>query len=232
MAADRSTAGAAVEAIADRLASAGDRSRAVGQRAYLKSERPFHGCDVPTVRRIAGAAVREFDLTTRDVLDPVVEALWDGVPFEHRAVAVELLADRHRLLDVRDLGWLRRWIADGETWALVDKLSTDVVGAIVSRSPAECEPTLDRWSTDDAFWVRRAALLALLPALRDGDERWPQFCRYAESLLGDREFFIRKAIGWVVREVARRRPDTARPWVAANLAAMSGVTRREATKYL
>ncbi len=214
------------------LRSVADADRAVQEQRYLKSQRPFYGCGMPTVRRIAKAALREFHIDSREQFEPIVDALWAGEPFEHRAVAVEMLAARVRLLELRDLPWFRRWIADGETWAIVDRLSIAVVGEVVARDPDAALEVLDAWSTDESFWVRRASMLALLPSLRDSDRQWGQFCRYAESMMAEREFFIRKAIGWVTREVAKRRPDTARPWVEHNLDHMSGVTRREATKYL
>lgn len=215
-----------------RLRAVGDPARAVQEQRYLKSSRTFYGCGVPAVRRVAKSAIGEFDLGTRDALEPVVEALWSGEPFESRMVAVEMLVLRLALLERDDLRWLRQWIVAGETWALVDRLSTAVAGDLVSRDPHAAEAILDAWAIDESFWVRRASMLALLPSLRVSDDRWGQFCRYAEAMMDEREFFIRKAIGWVAREVAKRRPDTARPWVEAHLDQMSTVTRREALKYL
>jgi len=91
---------------------------------------------------------------------------------------------------------------------------------------------LDRWATDENFWVRRAALLALLRPLRRGEGDFDRFARYADMMLAEREFFIRKAIGWVLREVSKKRPALLRELVASHGAQMSGLTRREATKYL
>ena len=215
-----------------RLRAAGDPARAVQEQRYLKSSRPFYGCGGPAVRRVAKSAIAEFGIGTRDALEPVAEALWAGEPFENRMVAIEMLVLRLALLGRDDLRWLHRWIAAGETWALVDRLSTAVAGDLVSRDPLGAEVVLDCWAVDESFWVRRASMLALLPSLRVSDDRWGQFCRYAEALMDEREFFVRKAIGWVTREVAKRRPDTARPWVEAQLGRMSSVTRREAIKYL
>lgn len=120
-----------------------------------------------------------------------------------------------------------------ETWALLDELAVRVVGSVIERFPAESGPLLDRWAEDPgSFWVRRAALLALLDPLRSGAGDFDRFGRYADAMLGDPEFFIRKAIGWVLRDTAKRRPDLVRAWVEPRMGAMSGVTRREAMKYL
>jgi 3-methyladenine DNA glycosylase AlkD len=91
--------------------------------------------------------------------------------------------------------------------------------------------TLDRWARDDDFWVRRASLLAELAPLKHGAPFEP-FARRADALLEEREFFIRKAIGWVLRDTAKRRADEVFAWLAPRTDRVSGVTIREAVKYL
>jgi 3-methyladenine DNA glycosylase AlkD len=121
-------------------------------------------------------------------------------------------------------------IRGSRTWALVDPLAIDIVGPLLERYP-ELSRRLDRWSADPDFWVRRSALLALLkPMLRGGDFR--HFARYADRMLDEREFFIRKAIGWVLREVSKKRPELVKAWLEPRMARASGVTLREAVKYL
>jgi 3-methyladenine DNA glycosylase AlkD len=90
---------------------------------------------------------------------------------------------------------------------------------------------LDRWAADADFWVRRAALLSQLRPLRDGAPL-DRFARYADAMLGEREFFIRKAIGWVLREAGKQRPADVVAWLADRTDRASGVTMREAVKYL
>lgn len=102
---------------------------------------------------------------------------------------------------------------------------------LVERHPT-LAPTLDRWADDGDFWVRRTAMLALLPALRRGGGDFDRFARYADAMLEEREFFIRKAIGWVLREVGKRRPALVAEWLEPRVHRVSGVTFREAVKYL
>jgi 3-methyladenine DNA glycosylase AlkD len=91
---------------------------------------------------------------------------------------------------------------------------------------------LDRWAVDGDFWIRRSALLALLLPLRAGAGDFDRFCAYAEPMLGEREFFIRKAIGWVLRETSKKQPDRVYAWLEPRAGQASGVTVREAVKYL
>jgi 3-methyladenine DNA glycosylase AlkD len=124
---------------------------------------------------------------------------------------------------------LERLLRESRTWALVDGLAASVVGGVVERYP-ETTAVLDRWADDDDFWLRRSALLGPLIPLRRGDGDFERFTRYADAMLDEKEFFIRKAIGWVLRDTARKRPTMVYDWLLPRAARASGVTRREAVK--
>ena len=91
---------------------------------------------------------------------------------------------------------------------------------------------IDAWATDEDFWIRRAALLTLLPGIRQGGLDRERFERYATPMLTEKEFFIRKAIGWVLRETAKKDPAYVAAWTRSHLDQMSGVTFREAVRRL
>jgi 3-methyladenine DNA glycosylase AlkD len=212
------------------LAKLGSKSRARGAKAYLKSDLDFLGVPMPrlrsTVLRIARGAAMD-----REAVVATVEALWSRGIFELRAAAVEVLIAYVELLGPDDARLLERLIRDANTWALVDAIAPHVMGALVVDHPG-LRRTLDRWAGDDDFWVRRAAMLALLIPLRRGAGDFERFGRYADAMLEEREFFIRKAIGWILREVSRRRPDLVYDWLLPRAARASGLTVREATKHL
>jgi 3-methyladenine DNA glycosylase AlkD len=136
-----------------------------------------------------------------------------------------------RLLGTDDLALIERLLRESKTWALVDGLAGDVVGAILVAHPVETTRVLDRWARDPDFWIRRSSLLAELRPLRAGADLAP-FLRRADLMLDEREFFVRKAIGWVLREVGKRRPVEVTAWLAPRTHRASGVTMREAVKYL
>ena len=75
-------------------------------------------------------------------------------------------------------------------------------------------------------------MLGLLPRLRRSIDGWDEFAEYADAMLDEEEFFIRKAIGWVLREVSKHSPDLVFEWMQPRVAMASSVTFREATKYL
>jgi 3-methyladenine DNA glycosylase AlkD len=216
-----------------RLRDSGTPERAVGSKAYLKSDLDFYGTPVPAMRDAVRALRRQHpDLAVADVR-ALAGALWEPRVFERRLLAVLVLEAYVARLEAGDLARLEAWVREGAVWALVDNLAGDVAGPLLGRlgEPVATE-TLDRWAADGDVWVRRSALLAHNRALRAGGGDWERFARYADAMLDEREFWIRKAIGWVLRDTARKRPDLVFAWFLPRAGRASGVTTREVLKYL
>jgi len=218
-------------AVTEALRPLGTRARAAGSKEYLKSDLEFFGVTVPDMRRVVKSALRaQPGLDGAAVLEWAF-ALWRAPVFERRIAAVELLEQSVTRLAATDLPAVEELIRDARTWALVDGLAAHVAGGIALRDPSS-RPRIDAWSRDGDFWVRRSALLALLPGIRSGEPELGRFTAYAEPMLMEKEFFIRKAIGWVLREIARRDPRFTAEWTRDHLPRMSGVTFREAVRRL
>lgn len=213
------------------LRSKATPERAEHEKAYLKSELQHYGTSVPAIRAVAKDVRRRYPGFGHDELLALVDALWDTPVHERRMAAVELLDQYPDQLVAADMAVLERLLRDARTWAIVDGLAASVVGPLVEREP-RAAAALDRWAADEDFWIRRSALLALLLALRRGEGDFERFGRYADVMLGDREFFIRKAIGWVLRDTARRRPALVYEWLLPRAGRASGITVREAVKPL
>ena len=204
--------------------------RAAGEKAYLKSSLEHYGTSVPAVRAAVLEVIRPLRLGHDEVI-ALAEALWATPVHEHRQAAVEVLEFHVDDLRAADIVVLERLLRESRTWALSDSLAASVVGPLVEREPS-LVATLDRWSTDEDFWLRRAAMLALLLALRRGEGDFELFGRYADAMLDDKEFFIRKAIGWALRSYAYTDADWVRRFVDQHRESLSGLSIREATKHL
>ena len=182
------------------------------------------------MRRIARDVVRPASLD-HDSVVALAELLWSVPVHERRMAAVDTLEFRTSLLGPRDLTLLERLLREARTWALVDALAINVVGEIVCTDPAAAR-TLDRWVTDRDFWLRRAALLALIRGIRAGEPDLARIERFSDALLAEKEFFIRKAIGWLLRELAKKDPQWVVGFLEPRRDRASGLTVREALKPL
>jgi 3-methyladenine DNA glycosylase AlkD len=225
------TAAARADALERSLALVGTTERADSEKRYLKSDLEFLGATVWQIRSEVKASLGATPDLDHDQLVALVSALWSVPIFERRMAATMALELRSGFLSVDDLPLIERLLRESRTWALVDGLAGDVVGDILDADEIGTTAVLDRWAADADFWIRRSALLAWLRPLRQG-AALDRFLAYADGMLDEKEFFIRKAIGWVLREVGKRRPDEVAAWLATRTHRASGVTMREATKYL
>jgi 3-methyladenine DNA glycosylase AlkD len=186
---------------------------------------------VPEIRRAANDFAREHPDLSRAELRKIVDELWSTDVYELRSAGIALLARYATLLEERDLPWLLGFVQRSRTWAHVDWLAADVIGRVVGESRTALR-RLPTWARDDKFWVRRTALLAQLRQLSHGAGDFDLFARLAAPMLAEREFFIRKAIGWVLREVSKKRPKLVFEFLREHREEVSGLTLREGAKYL
>lgn len=192
----------------------------------MKSAMPFLGVRVPAVRTLTRAAVRE----EKDpaVLREVALTLWRGaVAREERYAAtgvtgVRVLRGRLDMLDVHE-----EMIRSGAWWDHVDEVAGRV-GAALAAHPAEVAPVLRAWARDDDRWVRRCAIIAQLGFKHATDTAL--LTEVIEANADDPEFFIRKAIGWALRDLAWHDPAWVSEFVARH--ELSPLSRREALKNL
>ncbi|MGW0659877.1 DNA alkylation repair protein [Streptodolium elevatio] len=214
------------------LARLSDPVRAAGAKKYLRSELTHYGVAVPDVRAVVGARRKAHpDLTHTDIV-AVTRDLWAPPVHESRLAAclwLEAYADR---LALDDTALLAELIGESGTWALVDVLAGSVAGRLLLRVP-RAEAAYRAWAAQDEMWLRRSGVLAFLLPVRSVQAypRWfPVFAEVADPLLTDTRFFVRKAIGWVLREASKHHPDEVVAWVGARVDRISGLTLREGLK--
>lgn len=216
--------------LSERFAAAGDPDVAAAQKAYMKSTLAFHGVTTPMVRAAAKelCATQPLDRVGALALaDRLTQSRW----FDVRSVGIAVLERHSKLLEPADLELLITLVRRTRCWAHVDWIATKLVGAVLCEHPAARE-VLAVWAQDDDFWVQRTALLGQLDELRAGRGDFALFERIATPMVPEREFFLRKALGWVLRDVSKRRPELSFRFLLANRARVSGLTLREGAKHL
>ena len=218
-----------VSTIRDGLRDAADPARAPRMQAYMKSSMPFRGVPMPRVRSIATAALRDHPLLTLDDAQTAVRILWDEAAFrEERYAADTLLAARICAGRVELVPLIEHLATTGAWWDHVDALSHRVAD-LHDAHPLQTAAIVHGWSRSDDLWLRRLAIISQLGRKDRLDTA--VLAAVIEPNIADRKFFIRKAIGWALREHARVDPDWVRTYVAEHRD-LSGLSQREALKHL
>ncbi|MEU9735315.1 DNA alkylation repair protein [Streptomyces sp. NPDC048002] len=207
--------------------AAADPERAAGMRAYMKDVAPFLGLTTP-VRRSLSRTVLE-GTPRPDEADCAAVALrcWRLPEREYQYFAVDYLRRHAGRCSSAFLPVARHLVSTVPWWDTVDLLAAHVVGALVAADP-RLTADMDAWSTDDDLWIARTALLHQLRYKERTDaDRLFAYCR-AQSAHPD--FFIRKAIGWALREYAKTDPEAVRAFVAREEGRLAPLSVREALK--
>ncbi len=237
MSADMGAAGepdtALLAALSAGLAQAADPSQAQPMQAYMKSAMPFLGVKLPALRWVCRVVFAAHPLGSFARWEVTVRALWREARYrEERYAAIELAGYR-RYRDYQTLDALplyEEMIGAGAWWDLVDSLATHQIGGLLRRYPEPMKATILAWSRDANLWRRRAAILSQNSFKAATDEALLLAC--IEPNLSERDFFIRKGIGWALREYAKTNSDAVRRFVRAHEGEMSPLSRREALKHL
>ncbi|AWB91631.1 DNA alkylation repair protein [Aeromicrobium chenweiae] len=219
-----------VDSIRSALRAEADPERAPQMQAYMKSETPFLGVPLPTVRKVATAAAREHPPRTLAELVHVVEELWDHAEFREERYAAAALLRRPMTDGALELVPLYIHLATtGAWWDHVDDLARHLA-ALHDAHPQETAALVRAWSTGDDMWLRRLAIISQLGRRERADH--DLLAAVIEPNLDDTEFFIRKAIGWALRDHARVDPHWVRTFVASHADRMSALSQREALKHV
>ena len=207
-----------------------DPVRAAGAQAYMKSDLPSLGVRVPEVRRLTLAAASQFPFTSAGQLRATVLELWrNSTVREERYAAIDLSSLRSVARDQLMLPVYEEIIRSGAWWDFVDGVSHRIGGLLQAHRPMMTELLL-AWSTDQDFWIRRAAITSQLKAKASTDQHLLR--AVIEPNLADPKFFIRKAIGWTLREYSKTDPDWVRQFVSEKGAQLSPLSRKEALRRL
>lgn len=208
-----------------------DAQQAVPMRAYMLDQFAFLGIRA-TPRRQALRGLPKLVGWAAPELLALTDKLWDLPEREFQYVAVDLLAKYHRQLGPDNLAHLLQLVQRKSWWDTVDGLA-GVVGDILLRArpgQPDVQRAMDACLSHPNLWVRRIAMLHQLGWKAQTDE--VRLLHYALALADEPDFFIRKAIGWALRDHARTRPDAVRAFLAQHAQRLSGLTRREAGKHL
>ncbi len=222
---------ALAETLRAQLTAIADPARAPGMQAYMKSAMPYLGVSAVPLRQACKEIFKDLRWVDSPAWQADVLGLWRGATHrEERYAAVELSGARAaRAFQQMDaLGMYEEMIVTGAWWDYVDHLAGHRLWAILENDPAPMRRTMLAWSRDRDMWKRRSSIICQLRAKTKTDLDLLYAC--IEPSLDSKEFFLRKAIGWALRQYAWTDPEEVRRYVAANEGRLSGLSKREALK--
>lgn len=216
--------------ITESLRAAAEPAKAPAMAAYMKTTMPFYGVTRPAQAKIAREAKRIHPAGDDADYVRTIELLWDLPHREDKYLAIAFARQWPRFVTFDHVPLYRRMIVEGAWWDFVDEIATHLIGDVLLRDRTSMRTALDRWIDDDHLWLRRTAILSQ-ERHRDRTDAAMLF-GYCERRLDEKDFFIRKAIGWALRSYSRVDPAAVEAFVTKHGDRISGLSRREALRHI
>ncbi len=211
------------------MEKAGDSERAKGMQAYMKTTQPFYGIQAGPRKKIFKQVAKNFKDLTHEEYEQVIFELWNGQYHEEMYQALETAQHYKAYHNLESWPIFDRLVKSVTNWDTLDWIAGRIVSPLILKH-REMEEKLVEWSKDSNFWVRRASLLAHLHHKKETNSKL-----LAETILAlahEEEFFIRKAIGWILRDYSYANPEWVEAFVKEYEAELSGLSKREALKQI
>jgi len=212
------------------LAARADPDKAKGMAAYLKTDMPFYGVQKKGRTEVFRKVRAACPIANSSEYREAVLTLWARPHREEKYLAISLARGNPAFTTFDNVDLYRRLIVEGAWWDLVDDVAINCVGMVHRHERKSMEPVIESWIDDEDMWLRRTALIS--PIKHKDDTDYETLFDHCLRCAHEREFFIRKAIGWTLREYAKTRPDRVRSFLLQHRDRWSGLSFREAAKHL
>ena len=217
-----------VEELIKRYSQHNDPDYANWSKNYMRNQFEFLGIRTPIRKKLTKQFLMEFGVPSKENLPDVIFTLWEQPEREYQKAALDILEKVKKTLTPEDMPWLSSLIVNKSWWDTVDVLSPNIMGHMFNSFPELIAQYADQWMMDENFWLQRAAILFQLKYKNRTDES--RLYRYILSRADSEEFFVQKAIGWVLREYAKTNPTSVKEFVISNK--LKPLSKREALKNL
>jgi 3-methyladenine DNA glycosylase AlkD len=207
-----------------------DPKKAPAMAAYMKTTQPFLGVPTPMRAAMLKQMGDRFAPADQKSYARSVMALWKLPHREEQYCAISFARRYEQFITPASLPLYERMVREGAWWDFVDEIAVNLVGAVYGKFRAQTRPFIERWIDDEDMWIRRTALLSHLKHKRDTDAA--QLFEHCLKRAHEPEFFIRKAIGWALREYSKTDPRAVRAFLTRNRKQLSNLSYAEASKHL
>eukprot|EP00012_Vannella_robusta_P012138 CAMPEP_0206194202 /NCGR_PEP_ID=MMETSP0166-20121206/7048_1 /ASSEMBLY_ACC=CAM_ASM_000260 /TAXON_ID=95228 /ORGANISM="Vannella robusta, Strain DIVA3 518/3/11/1/6" /LENGTH=207 /DNA_ID=CAMNT_0053611113 /DNA_START=889 /DNA_END=1509 /DNA_ORIENTATION=+ len=202
-----------INALHKAFQAGGKPARAAGQKKYLRNQFECFGLTSPERRALQKVAVQQHPISDYQSLVDTVHELWKKEERDFHYAGMELWGTYEKLWTTDTLQEFRRCITTHSWWDTVDHLASNCVGKLIQKHP-ELQKEMNEWIQDDHLWIRRTAIIHQLKYKANTNEE--MLFRFCKSTMEEEDFFIRKAIGWALREYSKTSNKPVKEFIESN----------------
>jgi len=211
-----------------RFEESADKQRALQQKAYMRNQFEFYGISSPERALIYRSIFALHNPVNQSIIEEVIPELWSLQQRECKYFAIELAKRHIRQMDSAFVNTIEYMICQKSWWDTVDLIATNLVGKLFQKFPELILYYITKWATSENLWLQRTTLLF---QIKYKDKTYAALLfKLIESFAGHPDFFIRKAIGWALREYSRTDPQLVAEFVKNHQ--LSPLSTKEAVKLL
>ena len=218
-----------VEKIRESLKAVGEPAKAREMQRYMKTTQKFYGVQAAARKNIFRITAKAFPVTSRTDYEAVIFELWRGEFREDMYQALEVAIRFREFHDLKSFPIYEKLVYTSPNWDTLDWIAGRLVSPLVVEN-RQLESILKHWMIEDNFWVRRASLLAHLH--HRSNTNTALLSKTILKLAPDKEFFVRKAIGWILRDYSYANPKWVKKFIEENQDVLSGLSKREALRHI
>jgi len=216
--------------LSDQFAAHRDENNAVAMKKYMKGRYEYFGIKSPLRKEISKSFLKRLGLPDDDQIEQVAKDCWDLPQREFQYFAMELLGKVAKKAEICRVDLYEYLALNKSWWDSIDYISSNLVGVHFKKFPDTIIPYTEKWMDSGNIWMQRVSLLYQLKYRSDTD--LDLMTKYIERLFGSKEFFINKAIGWILREYSKTNAEWVVDYVKDNKDLMANLSKREALKWL
>lgn len=204
--------------------------RAAKMKKYMRGQYEYFGIAAPQQREIIREFLNKTGKPSEDILEDVVKSCWEQPQREFQYFAMLLLQKFVKKAEICRVDLYEYLVLDKSWWDTIDFIAANLVGPHFIKFPDSIVPYTEKWMDSGNRWLQRTAILFQLKYKKNTDLELLD--KYIIQLAGSKEFFINKAIGWILREYSKTDANWVKNYVAENETILANLSQREALKWL
>lgn len=218
-----------IKTLKNTLKPSANPSHAVQQQAYMKSAMPFLGIRKPDLAKLVAPLIKAHNPRSNEEYRSILLETFSQAEYREEWYVALAYARHHKhYINADNIDLYIKMIRYAQWWDITDEVAAHLIGTALAGNHDLLKTMLKQWIVDECFWIRRTALLAQLNYKKKTD--FMLLVNLILTVNHEKEFFIRKAIGWALRELSKTDANLVRSWVEDHKKQLSYLSYSQALK--